>query len=54
MPASAFLETAQQLHLTSGLEIVVDKTLVGIVSCAFSNKNIQTHKLGFIMTEENN
>jgi hypothetical protein len=51
VPASAFLETAHQLHLTCGLEIVADKTLVGIVSCAFSNK--RTYKHGFIMIEEN-
>jgi hypothetical protein len=38
VPASIFPGTTHQLHLTSGLEIVADKTIVGIVSYALSNK----------------
>lgn len=38
VPASAFPETAHQLHVTCGLEIVADKIIVGIVSCALNNK----------------
>lgn len=38
VPASVFPETAHQLHVTCGLEIVADKIIVGIVSCALSNK----------------
>jgi hypothetical protein len=38
VPASIFPETAHQLHITCGLEIVADKTIVGIVSYALSNK----------------
>jgi hypothetical protein len=38
VPASVFIEIAHQLHVTCGLEIVADKTIVGIVSCALNNK----------------
>jgi hypothetical protein len=38
VPASVFPETAHHLHVTCGLEIVADKIVVEIVSCALNNK----------------